>query len=96
LDARLIARLTNVALVAGVGMGAGHLLLPARADAGPAARAGFIASVALVGALAAWRERGALTYARGSTPCGAPTLWLAGGAVVALLLATLAYYVVHA
>jgi hypothetical protein len=96
LDARLLTRLTNVALVAVVGMGAGHLLLPARAGAGPAARAGFVASVVVVGALAAWRERDALEYARGSTPRGAPALWLAGGAFLAFLLAALAYHVVHA
>jgi hypothetical protein len=96
LDARLLTRLTNVALVAVIGMGAGHLLLPARAGAGPAARAGFVVSVALAGALAAWRERRAHEYARGRPPRGAPALWLGGGALVALLLATLAYYVVHA
>jgi hypothetical protein len=95
LDARLLTRLTNVALIAVVGMGTGHLLFPARADAPPAARAGFVAALSLAGALAARRERDALAWERGSTPRGAPVLWLVGGALAALLLAALAFRIVH-
>jgi hypothetical protein len=95
LDARLLTRLTNVALVAGVGMATGHLLVPARPGTGPLARAGFVASVALVGALAAWRERRALAYSSGIPPRGGLALWLAAGTLGALLIAALAYYVVH-
>jgi hypothetical protein len=73
-----------------------HTLLPARADAGLARRAGFMGIVAGSGALAAWRER---REHRLSSPTGVarggPALWLAAGAVAAILLAWLANVVVH-
>ena len=73
-----------------------HTLLPARADAGLARRAGFVGIVVGSGALAAWRERrerglsSPISAARGGL-----ALWLVAGAVAALLLAWIANTVVH-
>ena len=95
MDARRLVRATNAALVAGVGMGAGHLLMPARTGTPAGIRALFVACVAGSGALAAWRERSiGAEYRDGPMP-GAPWLWLAAGALAALTLAALAWWVVH-
>ena len=95
MDARRLVRATNVALVAAVGVGAGHLLMPVRAGASLSARVTFVASVAGAGALAAWRERSIGAEYRDSPLPGGVGLWLAAGAGVALLLAALAWWLVH-
>ena len=96
MNARVLTHLTNALLLSASGMVSAHTLLPARADAGFARRAGFMGIVAGSGALAAWRER---REVRLSSPMGlvwgGPALWLSAGAVVAMLLAWAANVVVH-
>ena len=95
MDARRLVRATNAALVAGVGMGTGHLLFPARPGATMGSRALFAASVAGAGAIAAWRERSIGAEYRGGPMPGALWAWSASGACVALVLAALAWWVMH-
>lgn len=95
MDARLLVRLTNTALVAAAGMTAGHLLMPARPTATPLARAAFVGIVAASGALAAWRERREALFAHGPAVRGRIGLWLATGAIAALLLAAIAWWLMH-
>lgn len=96
MNARTLTHVTNVLLLSASGMISAHTLLPARADAGFARRAGFVGIVAGSGALAAWRER---RERRLSSPTGAAwgalALWLAAGAIAAVLLAWIANTVVH-
>jgi hypothetical protein len=94
MDARLLTRCTSTALVVVAGMGAGHLLMPVRAGASVAARAGFVVVVALAGAVAAARERTISAEYRGAPP-GAVLPWVGAGAALALVLAGLAWYLVH-
>lgn len=94
MDARLLTRGTNLLLVAVVGMGAGHLIMPARPGAGAGARAAFVALVAGSGAVAGARER-AIAREYGTRTFAARWPWLVAGAVVALLLAGVAWYMVH-
>ena len=95
MDARLLTRLTNAGLLAVVGMGTGHLLMPARAGAAIGARLTFVASVAGTGALAAWRERRSRENDAGEEVRSPQPLWLAGGAAAALALAWIAYRIAH-
>jgi hypothetical protein len=95
MDARLLTRLTNAGLLAGIGMGGGHLLMPARAGASVLSRFAFVASMAGTGALMGWRERRARELDGDENVPGAQPLWIAGGAMWALLLAWLAYRVAH-
>lgn len=95
MDARLLTRCTNVALVTVVGMGAAHLLMPSRPDSGVAGRAAFGALVAGAGVVAGLRER-AVTLEYGVGVSAAAPVWGAAGAGAALVLAALAWYVVHA
>jgi hypothetical protein len=95
MDARLLTRLTNAGLLAGVGMGGGHLLMPARAGASVLSRLTFVASMAGTGALMGWRERRARELDGDENVAGAQPLWIVGGAVSSLLLAWLAYRIAH-
>ena len=94
MNARHLTRATNALLVVGTGMVAGHLLMPARVDAGLARRVAFVGLLAASGALAGWRERGALAWER-DAPAPRARLWMPVGAMAALLLGALAWYVVH-
>jgi hypothetical protein len=94
-DARLLTRITNTMLVAVAGMTAGHLLRPSLADATAARRSGFVAIVAASGALAAWRERSARDEERQSPSPGGAVWWMVAGAIAALALAWIAYFMVH-
>ena len=96
MDVRALTRLTNAGLLAGVGMGSGHLLMPARAGATMLSRLAFVASMAVTGALAGWRERRARELDGDENVPGAQPLWIAGGAVGALVLAWIAYEIAHA
>jgi hypothetical protein len=94
MNARLLTRGTNVLLVSITGMTAGHMLMPARPDAGLMRRAGFVLLLALAGAMAGWRER------RGReedapAPVPYPALWMPLGAVSALALGAVAWLIVH-
>jgi hypothetical protein len=91
MDVRALTRLTNAGLVAGVGLGAGRLFMPARAGASVLSRLVFVASMAGVGALAGWRERRARELDGDEGVPGAQPIWIAGGAVLALALAWFAY-----
>ena len=95
MNVRVLTRLTNAGLLAGVGMGSGHLLMPARAGATMFSRLAFVASMAGAGALAGWRERRARELDGDEDGLGAQPLWIAGGAVSAMTLAWLAYQIAH-
>jgi hypothetical protein len=95
MDARHLTRITNAGLVVGVGMGAGHLLMPARSGAAFMSRVVFLASVAGAGSLAAWRERRSIENDSGEEVRSAQPLWLVTGAVAALALAWIAFRIAH-
>ena len=95
MDARVLTRLTNAGLLAGVGMGVGHLLMPARAGASLLARLAFAASLVGVGALAGWRERRARELDGDDEIRGAQWLWITAGAAGTTGLAWLAYRIAH-
>ncbi|MEP6731557.1 MAG: hypothetical protein ABJE10_12995 [bacterium] len=95
MNVRNLTRLTNAGLLAGIGMGSGHLLMPARAGAGLLSRTVFIAAMAGTGALAGWRERRARELDGDENVPGAQWLWNTGGAIWALVLAWLAYRLAH-
>ena len=95
MDARLLVRITNLALVATVGMTTGHLLMPSRPGTSATAKAAFVASVAASGSLAAWRERREAVFARGAAVRGPLAAWLATGAIAALVLAAIAWWLMH-
>ena len=95
MDGRLLTRITNAALLAVVGMGVGHLAMPARADAGAASRAGFVGCLLGAGALVGWRERRARENYGDEVVRGAQWAWMTWGAVTALGLAWLAYWLMH-
>lgn len=95
MNVRDITRLTNAGLLLGVGMGGAHLLMPARAGVGLVARIVFYASMAGTGALAGWRERRARELDGDEDVPGDQSLWIAGGAFLALGLAWVAYTVAH-
>jgi hypothetical protein len=94
-NVRSLTRITNAGLLAGVGMGTGHLLMPARAGASIFSRMLFIAAMAGTGALAGWRERRARELDGDENVPGAQTLWIIGGAFWALVLAWIAYRIAH-
>jgi hypothetical protein len=94
-NVRNLTRITNAGLLAGIGMGSGHLLMPARAGAGVVSRVAFVATMAGTGALAGWRERRARELDGDESVPGAQPLWIAGGAVWALVLAWIAYRIAH-
>ncbi len=94
MNIRSLTRLTNAGLVAGVGMGAGHLAMPARATAGIAAKVFFVGTMAATGALAGWRERRGREL-DGEEDMSPQRWWVAGGSVVALLLSWIAYRLAH-
>lgn len=95
MNVRDITRLTNAGLLLGVGLGGAHLLMPARAGAGLLARIVFYASMAGTGALAGWRERRARELDGDEDVPGDQSLWIAGGALSALALAWLAFFLAH-
>jgi hypothetical protein len=95
MDARLLTRITNAGLLVAVGMGVGHLLMPARAGAGVVPRAIFVGSLVATGALMAWRERRSRENDGGEEVRGGQPLWLLAGALIALALAWLAYILAH-
>lgn len=95
MDARLLTQVTNLGLLAGVGLGSGHILMPARASASLLSRVVFIASVAGTGALAGWRERRSRENDLGEEVRGSELVWIATGALAALVIAGLAYELVH-
>lgn len=95
MNARALTRITNAGLLAGVGMGGGHLFMPAHATSDLMERILFLASLAGTGAVAGWRERRARELDGEENVPGAQSLWVAGGAIVTLLLAWLAYQLVH-
>ena len=75
-------------------MGAGHLLMPARATATIVARLAFVLSVAGTGALAGWRERRGQEL-DGEEKLGSQPMWIAAGVIVALAAAWIAYRAAH-
>ena len=95
MNVRDITRITNAGLLLGVGLGGAHLLMPVRAGAGTLARIVFYASMAGTGALAGWRERRARELDGDEDVPFNQTWWILGGAVLALGLAWLAYYMAH-
>lgn len=95
MNVRSLTRITNAGLLAGIGMGTGHLLMPARAGAGVFSRALFVAAVAGTGALAGWRERRARELDGDENVPGVQSLWIVGGAVWALVIAWIAYKLFH-
>ena len=95
MNVRTLTRLTNAGLLAGVGMGGGHLLMPARAGASVLVRFAFVASMAGTGALVGWRERRARELDGDEDVPGAQPLWILAGAAGGLLLAWLAYRLFH-
>lgn len=95
MNAQVLTRITNAGMIAGVGLGGGHFLLPARDHAGLIPRLVFVMSVAGTGALAGWRERRSREYDGGEEVRGAESLWVAAGAVVSLAFAWLAYRLMH-
>lgn len=95
MDARRLTLLTNIGLLAGVGLGGGHLLMPTRATASVAARLVFLASIAGTGALAGWRERRSRENDAGEEVAGTEALWVGAGALISLVVALLAYELVH-
>jgi hypothetical protein len=95
MNARNLTRLTNAGMLAGVGMGAGHLAMPARATAGIVAKVVFVGTMAATGALAGWRERRGRELDGDEDVPGAEFLWVAGGALVTLGITWLAYRLAH-
>ena len=95
MDVRTITRLTNAGLVAGIGMGAGHLLMPARATASWLSRVVFAVGMLGTGALVGWRERRGRELDGEEDVPGSQPVWLLVGAVVMVLLAWGAYRVAH-
>ena len=95
MNVRQLTRITNAGLVAGVGMAIGHLLMPARAGSGILSRSAFIATMAGTGALAGWRERRARELDGDESVPGVQPLWIAGGAIWALVLSWIAYRMAH-
>ena len=95
MDGRTLTRITNTGLIAAVGLGGGHLLMPTRPGVGLARRVLFVASMAGAGALAGWRERRARENDGDEEVSGAESLWVGGGALVAVLLAWLAFWLMH-
>lgn len=94
-NVRNLTHITNAGLLAGVGMGSGHLLMPARAGAGILGRVVFVATMAGTGALAGWRERRARELDGDENVPGAQPLWIVGGAISSLILAWIAYRIAH-
>ncbi|MEO5817052.1 MAG: hypothetical protein ABIT20_17420 [Gemmatimonadaceae bacterium] len=95
MNVRSLTRITNAGLLAGIGMGTGHLLMPARHGAGVVSRFVFVAAVAGTGALAGWRERRARELDGDENVPGVQWLWIAGGAIWALAIAWVAYKLFH-
>ncbi len=95
MNIRSLTRLTNAGLLGVVGMGTGHLFMPARATAGLFSRLAFVAAVAGTGALAGWRERRARELDGDENVPGVQWLWIAGGAFWALVIAWIAYKLFH-
>ena len=94
MNVRTLTRLTNAGLLAGIGMGAGHLLMPARATATIVARVAFVASVAGTGALVGWRERRGRDL-DGDEDLSPQPRWIVGGILLALMTAWIAYRAAH-
>lgn len=95
MNVRSLTRITNAGLLAGIGMGTGHLLMPARASSGLLSRMAFVAAVAGTGALAGWRERRARELDGDENVPGVQSLWIAGGAAWAVAIAWIAYELAH-
>ena len=95
MNVRSLTRLTNAGLLAGIGMGGGHLFMPARAGASVVSRIAFVLSMAGTGALLGWRERRARELDGDEDVPGAQIVWIAVGAAGALAVAWLAYRIAH-
>lgn len=95
MNVRTLTRLTNAGLVAGIGMGAGHLLMPARATASLLSRVAFAVSLVSTGALVGWRERRGRELDGEEDVAGSQPVWIVAGGVVMLGLAWGAYRVAH-
>ena len=95
MNVRTLTRLTNAGLVAGIGMGAGHLLMPARATASVLSRVAFAVSLVGTGALVGWRERRGRELDGEEDVAGSQSVWIVAGGVVMLGLAWGAYRVAH-
>ena len=76
-------------------MGAGHLLMPARATASLVSRGAFVVGMAGTGALVAWRERRGRELDGDEDIAGPQPLWLLAGSVAMLALAWAAYRIAH-
>ena len=95
MNVRLLTRITNAGMLAVVGMGVGHLVMPTRATTGIVSRAAFVATIAGTGALAGWRERRGRELDGDESVPGIQPLWIGGGAILALALAWIAYRLAH-
>ena len=76
-------------------MGAGHLLMPARATASLLSRGAFVVGMAGTGALVAWRERRGRELDGDESIAGSQPLWLVVGSVAMLVLAWATYQIAH-
>ena len=76
-------------------MGAGHLLMPARATASLLARAAFALGMVGTGALVGWRERRGRELDGDEDITGSQPVWLVSGAVAMVVLAWVAYRIAH-
>jgi len=94
-NVRTLTRLTNAGLVAGIGMGAGHLLMPARATASLLSRVAFAVSLVGTGALVGWRERRGRELDGEEDVAGSQPVWILAGGVAMAVLAWGAYRVAH-
>ena len=95
MNVRTLTRLTNAGLVAGIGMGAGHLLMPARATASLLSRVAFAVGMVGTGALVGWRERRGQELDGEEDIAGSQPVWILTGAVAMAVLARGAYRVAH-
>ena len=95
MNVRTLTRLTNAGLVAGIGMGAGHLLMPARATASLLSRVAFAVGMVGTGALVGWRERRGQELDGEEDIAGSQPVWILTGAVAMAVLAWGAYRVAH-
>ena len=95
MNVRILTRLTNAGLVAGIGMGAAHLLMPARVTASVLSRVAFAVSMVGTGALVGWRERRGRELDGDEDIPGSQAVWILAGGVAMVALAWGAYRVAH-
>lgn len=95
MNVRTLTRITNAGLVAGIGMGTGHLLMPARATASLLSRVAFAVGMVGTGALVGWRERRGRELDGDEAIAGSQPVWLVAGAIAMVVIAWGAYGVAH-